>query len=71
MQVREYELLGPTTSQTVRMTEGSDEPVLLRCEHCGAEGPFGRTGPLTDEAPGRTCPGCKQETLAYIDTWIT
>ena len=84
---RHYEVKGPTTVQNVTLLEASDSPVpTLKCEACGAEGPFGATGPITDQPPegiNRThwmelnpdetgvCPRCKQKAMKVTGEWIT
>ena len=60
---------------------------LVKCWSCGAEGPFGSNGPITDTVPEGlkndfwpfvpdyqargTCPRCKQPCLKVQSEWIT
>jgi hypothetical protein len=45
-----FEILGPTTTQSAILSEGSSAPSVT-CEVCKEVGPFGPRGPLTDELP--------------------
>lgn len=47
---REYLLHGPSSTQRVVVMAESPPP-MVRCEGCGAEGPLGPPGPITDEPP--------------------
>lgn len=64
-----YELAGPVTPKLIVLGPGMDVPVV-ECS-CGAKGPFGSHGPITDEDPGQQCPRCKKPTLEAVCEWIT
>lgn len=64
-----YELLGPVQPRRMVLAPGMLVPEV-ECA-CGAKGPFGSGGPITDEEPGEICPACKQPTLEAESEWIT
>ena len=64
-----YEVVGPIQPKRIAWKPGM--PVAeLECA-CGAKGPFGNGGPITDEDPGEICPACKKPTLEAESEWIT
>lgn len=67
--VYRYELTGAVTPEVIEIAAGATEPPQVECI-CGAKGPFGKEGPLTDDDPGSTCPHCKTETLKLTGTLI-
>ena len=60
-------------------------PPTIKCENCGAEGPFGSSGPITDDTPEGleigmceskeelkgVCPRCKALSLQFVCNWMT
>jgi hypothetical protein len=46
------------------------EAPIISCVQCGAEGPLGARGPITDQEP-TTCPKCKTGTVKLTAFWIS
>ncbi|GDY22009.1 hypothetical protein LBMAG56_33560 [Verrucomicrobiota bacterium] len=67
---KSYHLIGPKSDRLITLTPGEAAP-LISCENCKAEGPFGPSGPITDEDPRGICPRCKQATMKRSGEWIT
>jgi hypothetical protein len=42
----------------------------VRCGYCGATGPLGSDGPITDDEPTK-CPKCKTGSVVVGDVWKT
>ena len=68
-EVYSYELIGPGEPKEVVLKRGAPPP-QVKCD-CGAQGPFGSLGPITDSPPGSICPYCRQPTLEYTGELIT
>ena len=64
-----YELFGAVQPKHI-VCEACSAVPEVECA-CGAKGPLGNAGPLTDDDHGETCPACKQPTLEAGSEWIT
>lgn len=64
-----YGLVGPIQPKRIVSKPGMPVP-KLECA-CGAKGPFGNAGQITDEKPGEICLACKDATLEAEGHWIT
>jgi len=80
---RRYELSGPVTPKVIVINSDTKEIPMVECA-CGAKGPFGNHGPITDNLPkgfGESafgfrndvgkCPRCKKKTLRKTGEFVT
>lgn len=72
-----YSFFGVNTSGRPDKLNGKDLPPcepgqqqLISCNKCGATGPFGNAGPITDNKP-KSCPVCKSTPIVETGQWMT
>ena len=44
--------------------------LIVECGGCGAKGPYGTEGPITDSTP-KICPKCGSDRIKNTSEWIT
>jgi len=80
-----YEFIGSVKPHEIVIDPGNNVPPEVECA-CGAKGPFGPDGPITDQPPEDfqhdslfgirrsttvgICPRCKRQTLRQRGEWI-